>query len=178
MSTQPQSHILRQTVIDALTKLPELSGKKDLVENIERGVFNTTLDVANRQNVRRYWEDARFCQCYKAVARRVITNLDPSSYVGNKRLLSRLLAGEFAPHQVASMQTQELYPEIWKEIEDKQAQKLSRMFEVNKSMATDQFLCKRCKKRECEFYERQTRSADEPMTVFITCLNCGNRWRQ
>jgi len=27
------------------------------------------------------------------------------------------------------------------------------------------------------FYQKQTRSADEPMTVFITCKNCGNEWR-
>ena len=43
---------------------------------------------------------------------------------------------------------------------------------------TDQFKCGRCKSRKCIYYELQTRSADEGMTIFITCLNCGNRWRQ
>ena len=38
--------------------------------------------------------------------------------------------------------------------------------------------CGRCKKKECSFYQLQTRSADEPMTTFVTCLNCGNRWKQ
>jgi DNA-directed RNA polymerase subunit M/transcription elongation factor TFIIS len=28
------------------------------------------------------------------------------------------------------------------------------------------------------YYELQTRSCDEPMTCFITCLDCGNRWKQ
>ena len=53
-----------------------------------------------------------------------------------------------------------------------------RQLEGNKSMATDQFLCTRCFKRECTYYEMQTRSADEPMTIFINCLNCGQNWRQ
>ena len=28
------------------------------------------------------------------------------------------------------------------------------------------------------YYELQTRSCDEPMTCFITCLDCGKRWKQ
>ena len=42
---------------------------------------------------------------------------------------------------------------------------------------TDQFKCSRCHKRKCKYYQMQTRSADEPMTTFVSCLNCGNRWR-
>eukprot|EP00033_Pygsuia_biforma_P004572 GCRY01005014.1.p1 GENE.GCRY01005014.1~~GCRY01005014.1.p1 ORF type:complete len:299 (+),score=52.81 GCRY01005014.1:144-1040(+) len=42
---------------------------------------------------------------------------------------------------------------------------------------TDQFQCGKCKKRKCKFYQLQTRSADEPMTTFVTCVNCGNRWK-
>ena len=39
------------------------------------------------------------------------------------------------------------------------------------------FTCK-CGSRNTTFYEMQTRSADEPMTQFITCLDCKNKWRQ
>ena len=39
-------------------------------------------------------------------------------------------------------------------------------------------LCRKCGQRECTFYEMQTRSADEPMTIFVTCLSCGNRWKE
>ena len=30
---------------------------------------------------------------------------------------------------------------------------------------------------KCTYYQLQTRSADEPMTTFVTCINCGNRWK-
>ena len=45
---------------------------------------------------------------------------------------------------------------------------------------TDMFTCKKCNGRKCSYYQMQTRTADEPMTIFISCLvdGCGNRWRE
>ena len=39
------------------------------------------------------------------------------------------------------------------------------------------FTCGRCKSTKTTSTQKQTRSADEPMTVFVLCLNCGNRWK-
>ena len=46
-----------------------------------------------------------------------------------------------------------------------------------KTATTDQFQCGKCRQRKCQYYQMQTRSADEPMTTFVTCVNCGNRWK-
>ena len=46
-----------------------------------------------------------------------------------------------------------------------------------KEASTDAFKCGKCGKRECTYYQLQTRSADEPMTTFVTCVNCDNRWK-
>lgn len=43
--------------------------------------------------------------------------------------------------------------------------------------STDAFQCSKCKERKCTYYQMQTRSADEPMTTFVTCVNCNNRWK-
>lgn len=43
---------------------------------------------------------------------------------------------------------------------------------------TDQFKCGKCNDNKTSYYLRQTRSADEPETVFITCVSCGYEWRQ
>ena len=40
-----------------------------------------------------------------------------------------------------------------------------------------EFVCSRCKGNKTTHYAMQTRSADEPMTVFVSCLTCGKRWR-
>jgi transcription elongation factor S-II len=59
-----------------------------------------------------------------------------------------------------------------KTLRDQSADKTSRV-----KANTTALCCGRCKSKECYFYELQTRSADEPMTVFVTCLDCGHRWR-
>ena len=46
-----------------------------------------------------------------------------------------------------------------------------------KEASTDAFKCGKCKQRQCTYYQLQTRSADEPMTTFVTCVNCDNRWK-
>ena len=40
-----------------------------------------------------------------------------------------------------------------------------------------EFKCHKCRSTKCTFYALQTRSSDEPMTLFVTCLNCGKNWK-
>ena len=37
--------------------------------------------------------------------------------------------------------------------------------------------CKTCGSDNIYSESRQTRSADEAMTIFYTCLNCGKKWK-
>lgn len=39
------------------------------------------------------------------------------------------------------------------------------------------FKCGKCKSMKTTYYQMQTRSADEPMTTFVTCTVCSNRWK-
>ena len=39
------------------------------------------------------------------------------------------------------------------------------------------FKCGKCKSTKTTYYQMQTRSADEPMTTFVTCTGCGNKWK-
>ncbi|KAJ7641582.1 transcription elongation factor A, 3, isoform CRA_a [Roridomyces roridus] len=42
---------------------------------------------------------------------------------------------------------------------------------------TEAFQCSKCMQRKCRYRQAQTRSADESMTTFMTCVNCGYRWK-
>lgn len=146
--------------------------------NFERGLYNFTLDDAKSRAVHAVWENPEFTQLYLIHARRVIANLDPTSYVGNARLLARFREKEFKAHDIPYMSYSDLFPEKWGAMIELAIKREAKMLEVDKSMATEMFKCSRCGKRQCTYYEMQTRSADEPMTQFIRCLNCGKQWRQ
>jgi transcription elongation factor S-II len=123
------------------------------------------------------WKVPRFVSIYTDKARSIISNLNPSSYVENFRLLSRLNESEFLPHEIAFMSPDAIFPEKWKQIIDERVKKELNVFDEKPQAMTNQFKCGKCKKRDCIYQELQLRSADEPMTLFITCLNCGNRWK-
>jgi DNA-directed RNA polymerase subunit M/transcription elongation factor TFIIS len=176
ITSEPESNKLRILCINNLKFLEDKFSKED-IRALERGIFETTHNFAQKNYIARNWKTPQFIEIYRQNVCSVFSNIHPDSPVKNPRLLTRVLEGEFKLSVIPSMTSYEMFPEKWFELRDKQLQREQKILEGNKSRATDQFKCRRCGKRECTYYELQTRSADEPMTIFITCLNCGKEWR-
>ena len=141
-------------------------------------LYCSALDTATKEKVVKSWKNTEFVEIYLAICRKVIGNLNPKSYVGNANLWNRFLAGELTLEQMCKQNYYELFPEHWEAMVDRQAKRERIQLEGDFSRATDRWQCNGCKMRKCTYYELQTRSADEPMTIFIHCLNCGKRWTQ
>ena len=176
-NSPPSSHALRMKCLEHIAFLEEHFSKEDIL-SLEKGIFESSLQQAKKQYIACNWKLAPFREVYQQLVRFVICNLHPDSPVKNHRLLSRVKEGEFALAEIPFMTSYDVFPEKWFALKDKLLQREQKILEGNKSRATDQFKCRRCNKRECTYYELQTRSSDEPMTIFITCLNCGKEWRQ
>lgn len=168
----------RKGYYNILQFLKEYGFVEEEIIELEKQTLLTTIENAKKLIVPRNWNSVNFCELHKQICWSVISNLHPKSNVKNARLLQRAQEKEFPLSDIPKMTSYELYPENWKELSDKQLIREQKILEGNKSRATDQFKCKKCGKRESTYYEMQTRSADEPMTIFITCLNCGKHWRQ
>ncbi|KAK9919113.1 hypothetical protein WJX75_009483 [Coccomyxa subellipsoidea] len=116
-------------------------------------------------------------QRYKAKYRSLIFNLKDAN---NPDLRRRVLSGEITGDVLVNLSAEELASDARKS-ENAQIRKTA-LFEAErgqhmKMATTDQFKCGKCKQRKTQYYQMQTRSADEPMTTFVTCTNCGNRWK-
>lgn len=145
---------------------------------LEAIVYKKAFDAADAEDIRKSWNLQAFRDIYFAIARRLIGNLNPNSYIGNKNLWERYITNELTLEEIAKQNYYELCPENWQQMVDRQAKKEQIQLEGDFSRATDKWACHGCKQRKCTYYELQTRSSDEPMTIFIHCLNCGKRWTQ
>ena len=141
--------------------------------NIEKGIYNYAIKEAKLRKVIRKWDNEYFVILYADKLRSIMMNLRDTT----NNLLIRLKQKEYKPHEIAFMNHQEFYPSKWKTLIDEKIARDKSKYEDSASGATDEFKCPRCKQRKCSFYQMQTRSADEPMTTYVTCLNCGKNWK-
>lgn len=102
-----------------------------------------------------------------------------SNFKQNEQLRLSTVIEHIPAERLCAMTASELASdEKRKEIEQLHKEIKLNSVEAKPSEAeTTQFQCGKCKQRRCTYYQLQTRSADEPMTTFVTCLECGNKWR-
>ncbi|XP_037641336.1 transcription elongation factor A protein 3 isoform X8 [Sebastes umbrosus] len=113
---------------------------------------------------------------YKNRVRSRISNLkDPK----NPGLRRNVLAGSIDLGRIASMSAEEMASDELKQLRNVLTQEAIREHQMAKTggTSTDLLQCGKCKKRNCTYNQVQTRSADEPMTTFVLCNECGNRWK-
>eukprot|EP00743_Colponemidia_sp_Colp-15_P004416 GILK01004762.1.p1 GENE.GILK01004762.1~~GILK01004762.1.p1 ORF type:complete len:291 (-),score=57.42 GILK01004762.1:149-1021(-) len=116
---------------------------------------------------------------YKGKARSLKFNLsDPK----NPELNRRVLAGVITPATLVAMDAKDMASDDLKKFRRKAEQdamesRRSDWNQVRQKQEKGMFVCGKCKSDKTTYYQMQTRSADEPMTTFVTCLNCGNRWK-
>ena len=170
----------RDKIVEKFSKLlkqNKIPSHINVAKNIEKGIYNSIIKYSDKKGIIKRWDNKFFTKLYISKAMSIYSNLDKNSYIGNTRFIDRLRCNEFKAYKIAEMEPLQVFPEHWKEIQDEKHKRDKYLYEINKDLATDMFTCGRCKKKECTYFQLQTRSADEPMTTFVTCLNCGKRWK-
>lgn len=141
--------------------------------NIEIGVYNYAIKEATNLKVIKKWDVPAFATIYMNRLRTIYLNLK-----NNPDLIAMLRSEELNPRTIAFMTHQEFNPSRWKEMIEQKMKRDANKYSTNIEAMTEMFTCKKCKSKRCTYYELQTRSADEPSTIFISCLDCGKHWKQ
>jgi len=164
--------------IKMVIKFDTILNNLRLSKIIEKGIYNYTIDTAKSRNITRLWDDRVFYNLYMNKCISIYSNLSKDSYIQNNYLLNNILEKKINPESVANLSVYDIFPDNWKDLMDKKSKMDELKYKLKPEAMTDQFKCRKCYSRSCSYYEVQTRSADEPMTQFITCLDCKNRWKQ
>ena len=199
MGLEPFSRKMNHPCRDyARTKFADALGPGATARNCEISTLNWAVKLVKRLGNEASWENKMFRCVYRTKVAWLLTELARAE---TQRVVPELRVGpdgvnlnlKFVPQLVRRLQTKEIdakkiaqYPAevLWPEGPMAQAILKARTkdlaIEAAKAKEEDYnglFKCRKCKSTKTTYYQMQTRSADEPMTTYVTCKNCGLKWK-
>ena len=145
--------------------------KEGHAKNLELGIFNASLQEADRNKTIKKWDNPYFVLLYLSKLRTIKYNLDSFPHIA-KQVNDKTIK----PHELAFMIHQELAPEKWNALIEAKRKRDQNNYNEEEVEDGD-FKCGKCGSRKCKWYQMQTRAADEPMTTFVTCTKCQRKWK-
>lgn len=164
------SNTLRKFTISKLNELTY--GDEKMAKNLEITIYNWTVRLANKNKT----SDQKYINI---MYKHRFFALRNSITKGN--LIQRLNEKTTNFRDVVKMNAEHLVPEGPYAQIMQASQKRELDIEQAKSKLDEEyegiFMCRKCKSKKTEYYQLQTRSADEPMTTYVHCKNCDNNWK-
>jgi len=167
---------IRTKVVENFTELFEDSG---LAEQFEMALLRSISEIATREGIDKDWSNKIFWNLYRNKAVSLYENLrGTSSYVQNRGgWLEKLKNRELDCQNFVDMTAMDICPQRWKSMIEKIIESEKKLYS-KADIASIVIWCSSCKKKsKCTYYQMQTRSADEPMTTFVNCLECDRKWK-
>jgi DNA-directed RNA polymerase subunit M/transcription elongation factor TFIIS len=180
-------------------KFAEVVPERPYAKNIEKMVYKWAKDETKSQGDQPAWENWFFRWRYRNKAVNLFQELTRTKEekvqvlleVVNGQVAMRLkvwpqlmyrlvVQKEFQSAELPFMKPEELWPDgPWaKSLYKLKAKELERETFAAKDEDYDgMFKCRKCKSKKTTYYQMQTRSADEPMTTYVTCKSCGLKWK-
>lgn len=143
-----------------------------MIHNVEKAIFNWCVRTTSSPS----WENKVFKEKYKRKVLSILFNLKKN----DSFLFERLAQGEVNTKDVPFLEPHELWPGgMWDMTQKELNIKALKLDLANERLKeySGAFKCPKCKSDKTTYYQLQTRSADEPMTTFCTCLKCDKRWK-
>lgn len=176
----PQRSKVLQKIREALGKEEEIETKGGDKETQSRmrdpGVLATEIEEALNSQL----GDGKDNREYMSQARAVLFNLKDAK---NPTFRFKLMVGFIEPDKVPKLSSEDMASD--NKNAERQKMRKDAMEEIQSDWAlkhgeqriTGMFTCGKCKGVKTTYFQMQTRSSDEPMTTFVTCLTCNNRWK-
>lgn len=165
---------IRDKVVENFTELLESS---ELATQLEESILHVVCEQAIKENIDVDWNNRVFWNMYRSRAISFYEYGRRSTSSDDGKWLVMLKQREITTREFAEMNAVDLCPSRWKDAVERIIESEKKLYSKNESAAIFMW-CSACKKKtKCDYYQMQTRSADEPMTTFVTCLECDRKWK-
>jgi len=164
-------NVTREYALNKLSSILEVPKTDTLCVNLEKSIFNHTVRNVDEPS----WENKWFSNMYKHKFLQIQYNM-----LKSPTLKQKIINKDLKTSEVVELKPQHLWPggPADKTIEDRIIKDLRKAYLAKENQNQEGFFtCNRCKTKKTTYYQLQTRSADEPMTTFVSCLNCGKNWK-
>lgn len=142
-----------------------------LCDNIEKSIFNWAIRQTKNCRDVPSWENKFFVSRYKHKWLSIKRALE------NGNLQALIESGTIkSVRDIAWLEADKIWTNGPYAME-KENQRIKNEHDVREVPVSGMFTCSRCKSDKTTYFQLQTRSADEPMTTYVTCLNCSKKWK-
>jgi len=156
-------HTLHASNVFVEHPLRDLVAERFGSEDIESAILRRCVDDSQTWFVDIDWENAVFVNMYRSRAIALFRY--------------KHLAVDMSPTEFAMMNAVDQNPTRWLAMIQERMDREKATYSKSTTASINMF-CRSCKRKtKCDYYQMQTRSADEPMTTFVTCLECDTRWK-
>lgn len=148
--------------------------QNDLIIPLEQEIYKKTIQ--STKDLKQDNQFNNFKDIYINLSRHMIENLKITNQINNIDLIDKVNTKQLTLHQLVNLSPEEMCQKRWQHLIERKELDAKKL--ISDPEATSElFWCNRCHRNKTTYFQRQDRSADEPMTVHITCCYCGHRWR-
>lgn len=176
-SSDPSVNEIRSKCREMIANALSLSLPENMIQDdMDIGEFGDPNQLADEIESCIYKEFKNTEFKYKNRVRSRVSNLRDNR---NPDLRLNVLRGIISTERIAKMEATEMASAEMKQLRDKITQEMIQEHQMSLTggTQTDLIKCPKCRKSNCTYNQVQTRSADEPMTTFCLCNECGKRWK-
>lgn len=139
-------------------------------KKIERGIYDFANQFCN--NERNYLPYSK--SIYMEKFNDVMYNCNNENNLIMQKMIQKINKGKYNSYNIAFLRPDELDPKNWEKI-------LQKKENIENTIKNESYYewkpCIICKNTKYSYRQLQTRSADEPMTIFYICNTCGKTTR-
>lgn len=143
-----------------------------LAKAVEESIYVFAEQESRKNKISPIWENGSFVDLYICRFRSLYLNLKNESSFVDQILNGTIPETQFVHIQHVDISSKKWMPYIQR-LMDREKYAQEKVQETS-----DLFVCPKCENSHTTHYSLQTRGGDEPMTIFINCIDCDHKWTE